>query len=97
MTNLLIQNTGITVNQRRSKIPLLGCIFFAVIVFGSVADGKPGMLISVIAAALIIFCLKILRKNMPNKHEAVFITEEQLIFETAQQQSWPNDKRKHSV
>jgi Na+/melibiose symporter-like transporter len=73
--------------QRRSKIPMLGVIFFSIIIIGSAINGKPGMLISILATALILFCIHIIRKKMPDKREVVPPTEEETLFETARQQS----------
>jgi predicted PurR-regulated permease PerM len=73
--------------QRRSKIPMLGLIFFSIIIIGSATNGKPGMLISIIATALILFFIHALRKKLLNKQENTSHTDKELVFLNAQQQS----------
>ncbi|MDD4129762.1 MAG: hypothetical protein PHG09_04430 [Desulfuromonadaceae bacterium] len=71
--------------QRRSKIPILGGIFFLIIIIG-VAIDNPLILIAILATAIILFCIFFLRKKMPEQ-EVAPPTEEEILFTTAQQQS----------
>jgi hypothetical protein len=71
--------------QRRSKVPMLGGIFFLIIIIGAAID-NPRILIAIMATALILFCIFFLRKKMPEQ-EVVPPTEEEIQFTTAQQQS----------
>lgn len=73
--------------QRRSNIPMLGIIFFSVIIIGSAINGKPGMLMSIIATAVILFIISLLRKKVLGASEIDHHTDEEKIYRKAQQQS----------
>lgn len=72
--------------QRRSKIPILGGIFFLIIIIGSALNGKPGMLISILAIVLILVSIYIIRNKIHGKKETAHLTNE-VLFITALQQS----------
>ena len=72
--------------QRRSNIPILGGIFFLIIIIGSALNGKPGMLISILATVLIMLCIYFLRNKTHDKKEIAHLTDE-VQFMTTQQQS----------